>query len=37
MYALTAVVILVLGSIAARILRRPKVVNFRRSDGWPDP
>ena len=37
MYALTAVVILVLGGITARILRRPKVVNFRRSNGWPEP
>jgi hypothetical protein len=37
LYALAAVAIVVLGSIVAWFLRRPKVVNFRRSDGWPEP
>jgi hypothetical protein len=37
LYALATVAIVVLGSIAVRYLRRPKVVNFRRSDGWPEP
>jgi hypothetical protein len=36
-YALASVAIVVLGGIVARYFRRPKVVNFRRSDGWPEP
>ncbi len=36
-YALASAAILVLGGIVAWYLRRPKVVNFRRSDGWPEP
>ncbi|MEE8354220.1 MAG: DOMON domain-containing protein [Candidatus Bathyarchaeia archaeon] len=37
LYALAAVAIAILGGIVAWILRRPKVVDFRRSDGWPEP
>jgi hypothetical protein len=37
LYALAAVAIVVLVGIIARILRKPKVVKFRRSDGWPEP
>jgi hypothetical protein len=36
-YALASVAIVVLGGIVTWILRRPKVVTFRRSDGWPEP
>ena len=37
LYALAFVAIAMVGGIVAWFLRRPKVVDFRRSDGWPEP